>query len=175
MRELSRGTPAAGTALVTAEGAGEGGACAGHRVCPPSPPRTSPPPRSLTPPLSPRPVLAMSPVSPRCPLPIPVPFPSGLAGPASVAREERGVARGRVSLQHRSREVSPSSRGICHPLPGDAGAAGRRHGESGTGAGIGRRTGPGGELRWLLKGVLQPGCAGRGGRWSPAPRCLRAP
>lgn len=47
----------------------------------------------------------------------------------------------------------------------------RRHGESGTGPG----SGPGAEPRRLLKGVLQPGCAGRGGRWSPVPRCLRAP
>lgn len=67
VRELNRGTPAVGTALVTAEGAGEGGACAGHRVCPPSPPRTSPPPRSLTPPFLPARSSRCPPASPGVP------------------------------------------------------------------------------------------------------------
>lgn len=139
---------------------------------PASPVAPGPPVPSHCPPLlSPCPVPAMSPRSP--PVSPPRSPPVSLAPPPLLGRSV-ALLGGVSSPQSRSREISPSSRGICRPLPGDAGAAGRRHGESGTGPGPGSggEQGLGGELGRLLKGVLQPGCADRGGPWSPSPRCL---
>lgn len=88
-----------------------------NRSVPPVPPFPPTAPRGFLPSRSPR----CPPASPRCPLPVPrlrpfpvpSPSPSALAGPASVARAERGVARGRVCTQRYSREISPSPRGLC--------------------------------------------------------------